>query len=120
MHLDVDDLTSTSKTKSPYEISSFIFKLYAVMSEFFLNKKLLAFFIGGDNFMVIAKSESKSIAREFIDKIKKDFGITLNCGIGTGRTGREAANFATKSLDKIRKIRNSGKEKPEIFELSCS
>jgi len=118
MHLDVEDLTSTRKTKSPYEISSAIFNLYSKMSEFFLKKKSLTFFIGGDNFMVISSEDAKHSVKEFLDLAKKD-GITLNCGIGTGRTAREAVKLATKSLDTIREIRDSGKEKPEIYELSC-
>ncbi|MDX1533745.1 MAG: GTP cyclohydrolase IIa, partial [Nitrosopumilaceae archaeon] len=98
MHLDVEDLTSTRQTKSPYEISSTIFNLYSKMSEFFLKKKSLTFFMGGDNFMVISDKDAKNSVREFLDMIKKD-GITLNCGIGTGRTAREAVKLATKSLD---------------------
>jgi len=43
----------------------------------------------------------------------------LNCGIGNGYTAREAIKLATKSLDTIREIRDSGKEKPEVYELSC-
>ena len=118
MHLDVDNLTSKSSTMSPYEISSTIFKLYAKMSEFFLTKKSLAFFMGGDNFMVVANSNYKECAEEFIDIIKNEFGIELNCGIGTGKTARNAVKLATKSLDTIREIRDSGKEKPEIYELT--
>jgi GTP cyclohydrolase IIa len=117
MHLDVDNLTSRGNTISPYEISSLMFKLYAKMSEFFLSKKALSFFMGGDNFMVVANSDYKESAEEFIDIIKNELGIELNCGIGTGKTGRSAVKLATKSLDTIRDIRDSGKEKPEIYEL---
>jgi GTP cyclohydrolase IIa len=119
MHLDVEDITSARKIKSPYEISSIIFGLYARMSEFFLAKKSLTFFMGGDNFMVVSPDSPREGAREFLELAKKEFGITFNCGIGTGRTAREAARLATKSLDTIREIRKSGKEKPEIYELSC-
>ena len=118
MHLDVDDLSSTRKTKSPYEISSAMFNLYSKMSDFFIKKKSLTFFMGGDNFMVVSSDDGKNSVKEFLDLVRKD-GITLNCGIGTGRTAREAVKLATKSLDTIREIRDSGKEKPEIYELSC-
>ena len=118
LHLDVDNITSKLKTMSPYEISFSIFGLYSKMSEFFLNKKALTFFIGGDNFMVITNENAKQMAREFLDILKKEQGITLNCGIGTGTSPREAAKLATKSLDTIREIRDSGKEKPDIFETS--
>ncbi len=119
MHFDVDDLSSTRKQKSPYEISSAMFKLYSSMSEFFLEKKSLAFFMGGDNFMVVANDNPKEFAHEFIQKTKNELNLLLNCGIGIGKTSREAAKLATKSLDKIREIRDSGKEKPEILETSC-
>jgi len=117
MHLDVDSLTEKRKMISPYEISSLMFKLYSKMSEFFLDKKSLAFFMGGDNFMVISDSAHKENAQEFIDMIKREMGLILNCGIGSATTARGAAKLATQSLDTIRDIRDSGKEKPEIYEL---
>ncbi|MEE8256088.1 MAG: GTP cyclohydrolase IIa, partial [Nitrosopumilaceae archaeon] len=93
--------------------------LYSKMLEFFLERKSMAFFLGGDNFMVIGNENSKETAKQFIDTVKKDLSLYLNCGIGIGKTSREAAKLATKSLDTIRQIRDSGKEKPEIFETSC-
>jgi len=117
MHLDVNDLSSKRKTNSPYEISSMIFELYSKMSKFFLEKKSLTFFMGGDNFMVIASNDGKNSVQSFIDMIKSNDDISLNCGIGNAHTAREAVKLATKSLDTIREIRDSGKEKPDIYEL---
>lgn len=119
MHFDVENITSQRKVKSPYEISSIIFSIYAKMSEFFLAKKSLSFFMGGDNFMVVTSDNAKQNAQEFLAIAKKEFDVTFNCGIGTGRTAREAVKLATKSLDTIREIRDAKKEKPEIYELSC-
>ena len=119
MHFDVDNIKSQRNIKSPYEISSVIFGIYAKMSEFFLAKKSLTFFMGGDNFMVVTSSDANSNAREFLDIAKKQFDVSFNCGIGTGRTAREAVKLATKSLDTIREIRDAKKVKPEIYELSC-
>ena len=119
MHLDVDDLSSKRETNSPYEISSIIFEIYSKMSKFFLTKNALTFFMGGDNFMVVASDDAKKSINDFIDMIKNDDKISLNCGIGNGHTAREAVKLATKSLDTIREIRDSGKEKPEVYELSC-
>jgi GTP cyclohydrolase IIa len=119
MHLDVDNLTSKRKTNSPYEISSIIFEILSKMSKFFLERNSLTFFMGGDNFMVIASDDAKNSVQNFIDMIKNDNKISLNCGIGNGVTSREAVKLATKSLDTIREIRDSGKKKPEIYELSC-
>jgi GTP cyclohydrolase IIa len=119
MHYDVDDLSSKRKTLSPFEISSVIFNLYAKMSKYFIDKNSLSFFMGGDNFMVVTSDEGKNDAKTFVDLIKKEDEILLNCGIGTGKTSREAVSLATKSLDAIREIRDSGKEKPEVYELRC-
>jgi len=117
MHLDIDNLTSRRQTNSPYEISSMIFDLYSKMSKFFLKKNSLTFFMGGDNFMIIASDDAKNSIHNFIDIIKSDDKISLNCGIGNGHTAREAVKLATQSLDTIREIRDSGKEKPEVYEL---
>lgn len=119
MHMDVEDLTSSRKTKSPYEITSIISALYAKMTAFFLKRDSLAFFLGGDNFMIISHGDSKSNAAQFIDLVKVQDDITLNCGIGHAKTSRAAARLATKSLDTIRQIRDEGKPKPSIYELSC-
>ena len=62
--------------------------------------------------------ELKDFAKEFIQICKDEFQIELNCGIGTAQTSRDAVSLATKSLDTIREIRDSGKEKPEIYELN--
>ena len=119
MHLDVDNLTSRRKNNSPYEITSIIFGLYSKMSKYFLKKKSLTFFMGGDNFMVVSSEDGKNSVQNFINIIKNDDEISLNCGIGNAHNGREAVKLATKSLDTIREIRDSGKEKPEVYELSC-
>lgn len=119
IHLDVDGSTSISSKKSPYEVSSLITKLYASMSEFFLKKDSLAFFMGGDNFMVISSSVTKEEIANFLELITNQYGVTFNCGIGKAKNGREAAKMATKSLDTIREIRDSGKEAQRILEFAC-
>src|SRR5210317_1069561 len=82
-------------------------------------QKCLTFFIGSDNFMVVSNDEAKKSVQDFINMIKNNEKISLNCGIGNAKTGRDAVKLATKSLDTIREIRDSGKEKPEVYELSC-
>ncbi len=119
IHMDVDGSTSISANKSPYEISSLILKLHSEMSEFFLARNSLAFFLGGDNFMIISSTIDKEDITKFLDLVKQRYGISFNCGIGTAKTGREAAKLATKSLDKIRELRDSGTKGQRILELTC-
>lgn len=119
VHMDVDGSTSVSAKKSPYEISSLIIKLYSEMSEFFLQKNSLAFFMGGDNFMIISSGVNKDEITKFLEIVKQKYDISFNCGIGTAKTGRDAAKLATQSLDEIRKLRDSGKKDTRILELTC-
>ena len=117
MHLDVDDLKSKRKDNSPYEISLKVFELYSKIAKYFIEKNSLTFFLGGDNYMVVASNDAKNSIQNFIDMIKNNDKITLNCGIGNAQTSRDAVKLATKSLDTIREIRDSGKPKPDVYEL---
>ena len=117
MHLDVDDLKSKRKDNSPYEISLKIFELFSKIGRYFIQKNSLSFFLGGDNYVVIASDNAKNSVQNFIDMIKNDDQISLNCGIGNAKTSRNAMKLATKSLDTIREIRDSGKQKPDVYEI---
>lgn len=119
IHMDVDSSTSISIRKSPYEVSSLIFRLYSEMSEFFVEKKALSFFMGGDNFMIIGSGVDKNDISKFLEIIKQKYGLSFNCGIGSAQTSRDAAKLATKSLDTIRRLRESGKNDTRILELTC-
>ena len=117
MHLDVDDLKSKRRDNSPYEISLKIFELYSKIARYFIKKNSLTFFMGGDNYIVVASDDAKNSVQNFIDMIKNNEKIILNCGIGNAQTSRDAIKLATKSLDTIRDIRDSGKQIPDVYEL---
>jgi len=118
MHIDMNNSADKFSKLSPYEITSLIVKLYARLSEEFLKKESLTFFLGGDNFMVLSNAATKHEAEETIKKVTRGTNIKLNCGIGNGRTGRKAANAATKALDTIRELRHVGKDLP-VYEVEC-
>lgn len=118
MHIDIDDSTKVSSKLSPYEITSLVIKIYSRLSEEFLGKGSLTFFIGGDNFMVISNGTTKEDAGEIIKIVTTAINIKLNCGIGIGRTGRKAAQAATKALDTIRDLRDEGKIQ-SVYEMKC-
>jgi GTP cyclohydrolase IIa len=118
MHIDMNNSSEICSKLSPYEITSLIIKIYARLSEEFLKKESLTFFVGGDNFMVVSNAATKQDAEDTIRKVTQGTNIKLNCGIGIGRTGRKAANAATKALDTIRNLRHGGKDLP-VYEVEC-
>ena len=118
MHIDVDSSTKVGDKLSPYEITSMVMKVYSSLAEEFLRLGSLTFFLGGDNFMVISNGVTKDLTDMVIKKVTAGIDIKLNCGIGIGKTGRRAAEGATKALDTIRDLRKKGKIQP-IYEIRC-
>ncbi|MGH9954688.1 MAG: GTP cyclohydrolase IIa, partial [Nitrososphaeraceae archaeon] len=76
------------------------------------------FFLGGDNLMLISNRKAKEQADVVLKKVTAGNDIKLNCGIGIGKTGRRAAEAATKALDTIRDLREEGKIQT-IYEIQC-
>ena len=118
MHIDIDSSTKVGNWLSPYELTALVMKIYSRIAEEFLKLNSLAFFLGGDNIMVISNGVRKEQADEVLKKVTADNDIKLNCGIGIGKTGRKAAEAATKALDTIRDLREIGKIQT-IYEIQC-
>ena len=118
MHIDIDSSTKVGNRLSPYELTALVMKIYSRIAEEFLKHNSLAFFLGGDNIMVVSNGVTKEQADEVLKKVTADNDIKLNCGIGIGKTGRKAAEAATKALDTIRDLRESGKIQT-IYEIQC-
>jgi GTP cyclohydrolase IIa len=118
MHIDIDSSTKVGNRLSPYELTALVMKIYSTLAEEFLKHNSLAFFLGGDNVMVISNGMTKEQADEVLKKVTAANDIKLNCGIGVGKTGRRAAEAATKALDTIRDLREEGKIQT-IFEIQC-
>jgi GTP cyclohydrolase IIa len=118
MHIDIDSSTKVGNRLSPYELTALVMKIYSRIAEEFLKHNSLAFFLGGDNIMVISNGVRKEQADEVLKKVTADNDIKLNCGIGIGKTGRKAAEAATKALDTIRDLREIGKIQT-IYEIQC-
>ena len=108
MHIDVSGLGQLNLEMSPYQVTSMIFGIYSRLVDKFMEKDCLTFYLGGDNFMVVASNVLKEEVEGILLGITEDTSISLNCGIGKGKTGREAAMLATKALDKIRELRDNG------------
>jgi GTP cyclohydrolase IIa len=109
LHIDINNSSGIESKLSPYEITLQVVKTYFNLIDKFLKKDSLTFFLGGDNFMVITNDLNESEISNILDIIYKESTVKLNCGIGSGRTSREAAKNATQSLDNIRKLRNEGR-----------
>ncbi|MGH9990951.1 MAG: GTP cyclohydrolase IIa [Nitrososphaera sp.] len=118
MHIDIDSSAKVGNWLSPYELTALVMKIYSRLAEEFLKHNSLAFFLGGDNVMVISNGMTKEQADEVLKKVMAGNDIKLNCGIGIGKTGRRAAEAATKALDTIRDLREEGKIQT-IYEIQC-
>jgi GTP cyclohydrolase IIa len=116
MHIDVSGLSKLNLEMSPYQVTSMIFDIYSRLVDKFMKKDCLTFYLGGDNFMVIASNILKEEVENILLEITEDTHIPLNCGIGKGKTGREAAMIATKALDKVRELRDNGTH-ASIYEI---
>src|ERR671930_598474 len=69
MHIDINDSADLSSTLSPYEVTTLVSKIYLGLSQQFLKKGAMTFFIGGDNFMVILNGTSKTEAKKIIHMV---------------------------------------------------
>src|ERR687892_33715 len=118
MHIDIDSSAKVGNRLSPYELTVLVMKIYTRLAEEFLKHNSLAFFLGGDNIMVISNGMTKEQADEVLKRVTAGNDIKLNCGIGIGKTGRRAAEAATKALDTIRDLREEGKIQT-IYEIQC-
>lgn len=117
MHMDVEDLSSSRESMTPYDVTMRVFGLYGRMAGFFAERGSLSFFMGGDNFMILSQGDPSGAAREFV-AAEKNAGTAINCGIGRAGKAREAASRATASLDAIRRMRDSGGA-PTVYEMPC-
>jgi GTP cyclohydrolase IIa len=118
MHIDIDSSAKVGNWLSPYEVTALVMKIYSNLTEEFLKYNSLTFFLGGDNIMVISNGMSKEQADKVIKNVTAGMDVKLNCGIGIGKTGRRAAEAATKALDTIRDLRKEGKVQT-IYEIEC-
>lgn len=115
MHMDIEGSSGGSMT--PYDVTLRVFGLYHRMASFFAQRGSLAFFMGGDNFMIATQGDPSADAREFVG-LEREGGVPINCGIGRAAKAREAAARATGSLDAIRKMRDAGGA-PTVYEMPC-
>ena len=90
LHIDVSGLSKLNLKMSPYQVTSMIFGIYSRLVDKFMEKDCLTFYLGGDNFMVVASNILKEEVENILLGITEDTSIPLNCGIGKGKTGREA------------------------------
>lgn len=118
MHLDIDGSTRISNMISPYEVSTFIIRIFSRIADEFVNKKSMTFYLGGDNFMIVSDTIPSEEVRSIINNICEQLKVKLNCGIGIAKTAREAAGAATGALDTIRKLRKEGIIH-QVYEIRC-
>jgi len=66
IHLDIEGISQMRKNTSPYEITLIIQATHQIISHYCYENKLLGFFMGGDNFVIISdekpQTHSKNLA----------------------------------------------------------
>ena len=117
LHIDINGSSGIGNYISPYETTVKVMKSYVLLMDKFLKKNSLTFFLGGDNFMIIADLIETDEISYLLNSISDELGIKFNCGIGFGKTSRESAKNATEALDLIRKLRKKGQIIP-IYEIT--
>lgn len=116
IHLDIDDVTQMTKNTTPYEITLLVQATHQIILRYCYEHKLLGFFVGGDNFVIISDENPKTHSKNLADLIQKNLHITVNCGIGEEKTARISMAMATKNLDEIRRLRGQGCDFPRILD----
>jgi GTP cyclohydrolase IIa len=101
-HFDIDGVTQSHTDRcSAYETSLHVMTLYTDMMKIFREHEALLFFVGGDNFVGVADGISLEEIESLLATHRAE-NAKMKCGIGIARTGRKAAELATRNLDLIR------------------
>jgi GTP cyclohydrolase IIa len=116
IHADVEGQTMLSNSMTPFDTSNLILRIYQKISQFFIERNSLAFYMGGDNFMIVSDHNANNYAADLVRYIEQRFGLTINCGVGKAESARKAIALATTALDSIRQYREIGKEKINVIE----
>ncbi len=120
IHLDIEGISQMRKSISPYEITLLVQATHQIISHYCYENKLLGFFMGGDNFVIISDEKPQTHSKNLAVLIQKNLHIIVNCGIGEEKTARIAMAMATKNLDKIRMLREQGYDFPRILDNKTS
>ncbi len=120
IHLDIEGITEMRKTASPYDITLMVQATHQIVSHYCYENKLMGFFVGGDNFVIISDKNPQIHSKLLAERIHKDLKIIVNCGIGEEKTARIAMAMATKNLDLIRHVRKHNETFPRILDNKTS
>lgn len=116
IHLDIEGIAKIRKNTTPYDITLLVQATHQIISHYCYENKLLGFFVGGDNFVIISDENPQTHSKNLSDLIRKHLNVVVNCGIGEEKTARIAMAMATKNLDEIRRLRGQGYDFPRILD----
>jgi len=116
IHADIEGQTGLALDATPFDMLNLMLRVHQKLTQFFLERNSLAFYMGGDNFVIISDHNAKNYAKELVEFIRQNFGLGINCGIGKAKTARKAMELATTSLDSIRRYRTIGKNQVNVIE----
>ena len=102
VHADINHSTLFTDAKPIYDTHFLIQQTHLALAEQFLRRNGLAFYMGGDNFMIVANGIRDEELIQIFGEIKRQLGIELKAGIGEAPNAVDAANMASRALQDIR------------------
>ncbi|MFW6321805.1 MAG: GTP cyclohydrolase IIa, partial [Halohasta sp.] len=103
-HFDVNDATG-KYTDQLNEFDSFIHieRSYASLMEYMRKAHGgLSFFVGGDNIIAVCPQLTPEAYQDALDHVKREVGVDLKVGVGSGATAHEAGIAAKHALEDCR------------------
>lgn len=101
-HVDINHATGLTDKEPIFDTHRLIQRVYLSLSEFFSQKGALAFYTGGDNFMIPSNGLDKEDILEVLDSVEEETGIELKAGVGRAPTATDSAYLASEGLHDIR------------------
>lgn len=110
VHVDFNDFTLKTYSKSIYETYDEILNFYIKFKKFINELGGLVFYLGGDNILAFLPLEALNKVTSYISEIPG-----VKSGIGIHKIPKNAVTLATKALDGLRKNSRSLKNKVLIL-----
>jgi GTP cyclohydrolase IIa len=105
-HADINHSTLFTDTKPIYDTHLLIQRTHLSLAEHMAKHRALVFYLGGDNFMLVANGATEDDLKRVFAEVKRELGVELKAGVGEAPKATEAAKLAGEALQDIRSGRS--------------